>query len=165
MNSVLLFSLHLLWKQLRLMTIAFETEGINYNTKAADIVSHFSNLYIITMSSSVALLLDRCTQIICKSRTSYFVLFRWKNQNISKICYVWSSSPPHNKKSIDWKFQMFVDVSISCSICSQYLYLLLVYLNEHSMLQCWLGETQQFVNGLNVVCTWGPEDELVIEAK
>ena len=37
------------------MTIAFKTEGINYNTMAADIVSHYSNFHINTVSSSVAL--------------------------------------------------------------------------------------------------------------
>lgn len=39
-------------------------------------------------------------------------------------------------------------------------YLLSVYVNEHSTLQ-YVGETQQFVNGLNVAL----EEELVIEAK
>lgn len=69
-SMLLLFSLHLLWKQLRVMTITFKIEGFNYNTKAADIVSRYSNLHIITVSSSVALLLDRCAQMICKSRIS-----------------------------------------------------------------------------------------------
>lgn len=99
-NTVLLlFSLHLSWKRLRLLNLAFKTEGINCNTKAADIVSHYSKLHIITMSSSVALFLDRCTQIICNNRISYFLFFflRWKNnQHISDSCYIWSPSPPHN---------------------------------------------------------------------
>lgn len=40
-----------------------------------------------------------------------FVFLRWENnQHISDSCYIWSPSPPHSKKSIDWTFQMFVDV-------------------------------------------------------
>lgn len=91
------------------MTPAFITEGISHNTKAADIVSHYSNLHIIAMSSSVALFLDRCTQIICNNINSYFIL---GGKIISISVKVAISGRPHlhNKKSIDWIFQMFVDV-------------------------------------------------------
>lgn len=76
-------------KQLRLMTLAFKTEGVSCNTKAAAIVSHYSNLHIITMSSSVALFLNRCTQIICNNRSSYLLLGGKNNQHISDSCYIW----------------------------------------------------------------------------